>query len=1275
MDEIKIKALIDAGDSAKTIGELKKALRDLKSAAIQVDEGTDAFNQITQAAGELQDKIGDLNARTKNLGDDLKNLSGFISVGQGIAGAFSAMQGAAALFGGENQQVEESLLKVQSAMAILQGIEAVGNVLQKESAAALLVQNGLRKVAITLTSEQAVVTAAEAVAAGTATVAQRALNAAMTANPVLALVGVLATAVGALMAFTGGSNKASEAQKQLNEEILKNKAATELETKTFEAAAKAILKMKTGSEERAIALSKLNKEYGTSLQNYQDEEKFIRQINSAVEDYISGAKRRLLTKINESKVEALLLEAQKQREEGGRVQSIKEEIQKIKRKNYFNEEFRKADLAHWEQQLKDEQDKNDRIARGYEAQANKLLATNANMLAKETAQEKAEREKKEKEKADADKKAAQEAAKRSQDASKNQQKIEEDKFNKMKAYAEAHAKSLESINYYITDLEDSAAQESLKAWKDSYAARLAENSVNLEIQISAEKAKYQELYNSIKTEFEASPVYVEFESKVDRTDPIKFAKAYQEAFDKYVKFNPQYGTELSSQLALAQAQLQTNIKQLTQTTAAENAKVWKEQMEVLKELMNESTKIALATDEYKRFYDFLQLRNKQLLGSLEEVAAARQQENKSEAQSIQEKIDLFKKEIKERTDLNEAAGEYATIENMRRKLAETTDGVEREGIQNAINITIEKNKEDEKQIGLLQDKLDLLKENNDLIEKSKKPVEGDVTFEKELEKFIELLTTSVPDATEKIDDFQTALYKLTQMKEIGDIGGVNPDNIEFMKTYAEFNKNTFEYIFNLNRDANKKQIGDSLNANIQLAAIYQDKLNMIKSTEDEINEVSEDGSIKLQKIYKDTEDAYKATITSQMPTGDENLKYLLDNLKTASGELKQFSVDVTDTTKQFGIDFLGKLIGGQDELTKLNKNLNDRYDLIVKSEEKTYNDALFTQFKALEEGNITEKEYAENTENIQKNHQENLLINQVIYGKKSQADLLKFYQDRELTEKQKEEEEKQRKIKNAETLLNIERTLRQGLLDLYNQDLDKRSAMIDKNLEQELAAIDAKQQAFEMASSEMTAQEKADKMALDQFDLERKDAEDKAKAEQQALEKKRFDADKANKMIQVGIEYALAIAKAWGTLGPFGAPMAVFLGAQAIIAEAAIAATEYTPAFAEGGMVMGPGGPKDDKINAKLSNGESVINAKSTKMYAPLLSAINVAGGGKAFPMATGGMVTPPMVQAANENYDMSRLEYILEKYASRPIETYVKEVDITNAQRDTSKINKRTKF
>ena len=50
-----------------------------------------------------------------------------------------------------------------------------------------------------------------------------------------------------------------------------------------------------------------------------------------------------------------------------------------------------------------------------------------------------------------------------------------------------------------------------------------------------------------------------------------------------------------------------------------------------------------------------------------------------------------------------------------------------------------------------------------------------------------------------------------------------------------------------------------------------------------------------------------------------------------------------------------------------------------------------------------------------------------------------------------------------------------------------------------------------------------------------------------------------------------------------------------------------------GGFVAGPGSKTSDSINARLSNGEAIINARSTEMFAPILSAINQAGGGRPF--------------------------------------------------------------
>lgn len=50
--------------------------------------------------------------------------------------------------------------------------------------------------------------------------------------------------------------------------------------------------------------------------------------------------------------------------------------------------------------------------------------------------------------------------------------------------------------------------------------------------------------------------------------------------------------------------------------------------------------------------------------------------------------------------------------------------------------------------------------------------------------------------------------------------------------------------------------------------------------------------------------------------------------------------------------------------------------------------------------------------------------------------------------------------------------------------------------------------------------------------------------------------------------------------------------------------------FATGGLVTGPGTGTSDSIPAQLSNGEAVMTARATSMFAPLLSSFNQMGGG-----------------------------------------------------------------
>lgn len=107
--------------------------------------------------------------------------------------------------------------------------------------------------------------------------------------------------------------------------------------------------------------------------------------------------------------------------------------------------------------------------------------------------------------------------------------------------------------------------------------------------------------------------------------------------------------------------------------------------------------------------------------------------------------------------------------------------------------------------------------------------------------------------------------------------------------------------------------------------------------------------------------------------------------------------------------------------------------------------------------------------------------------------------------------------------------------------------------------------------------------------------------------------------IETGVATAKAISAAMGKGFP-GALVDIAMAVTAITSGMTSAISTVKGAkFATGGYVSGPGTGTSDSIPARLSNGESVINARSTAMFGPLLSSLNQAGGGIAFNPAAGG--------------------------------------------------------
>ncbi len=109
--------------------------------------------------------------------------------------------------------------------------------------------------------------------------------------------------------------------------------------------------------------------------------------------------------------------------------------------------------------------------------------------------------------------------------------------------------------------------------------------------------------------------------------------------------------------------------------------------------------------------------------------------------------------------------------------------------------------------------------------------------------------------------------------------------------------------------------------------------------------------------------------------------------------------------------------------------------------------------------------------------------------------------------------------------------------------------------------------------------------------------------EQSAVYKAMFTVSKAFAIAQSVIAIQQGIAETLKL--PFPANLAAAAGVAAQAASIVSNIQAVSLAFADGGYVRGPGGPRSDSVPARLSNGEFVVNAAATSRNRNLLEAIN----------------------------------------------------------------------
>jgi hypothetical protein len=235
-----LKIQVDGSDVGKSVGSLKQQLREAQGEVNALSEkfgatSKEAINAAKRAA-ELKDAIGDAKALTDAYNPDAK-FKAFGAALQGVVGGFSAVQGAIGLFGVESKEVEQTLLKVQSAMALSQGLDSILEAKDSFANLGTQIKNSTAFVKLNELANKAAAGAMKifGVAVETTSTSFKVLKGAIAATGIGLLVVAVGELVNAFQNYQSAAEKAKKAQDELNETVSKGaKIAFDTEVASIE---------------------------------------------------------------------------------------------------------------------------------------------------------------------------------------------------------------------------------------------------------------------------------------------------------------------------------------------------------------------------------------------------------------------------------------------------------------------------------------------------------------------------------------------------------------------------------------------------------------------------------------------------------------------------------------------------------------------------------------------------------------------------------------------------------------------------------------------------------------------------------------------------------------------------------------------------------------------------------------------------------------------------------------------------------------------------------
>lgn len=205
-------------DAAKGLTtQIENQTKQLALLRLEGKQGTAEYQQLSKETAILRDAVKDATKEITNMASDTSNLDAVLGLAAGASGGLAAFTGAMELFGAESEDVQEAQKKLQAAIAITTGVQAIQNAVQKQSALML----GISRIQMAALSKAQVynrlVTMQGTKATLAATIAQKAFNLIAAANPYVLLALALVTVVGALVLFASNTDKSAKNQQKLNE--------------------------------------------------------------------------------------------------------------------------------------------------------------------------------------------------------------------------------------------------------------------------------------------------------------------------------------------------------------------------------------------------------------------------------------------------------------------------------------------------------------------------------------------------------------------------------------------------------------------------------------------------------------------------------------------------------------------------------------------------------------------------------------------------------------------------------------------------------------------------------------------------------------------------------------------------------------------------------------------------------------------------------------------------------------------------------------------------